>query len=262
MPTALETYVGTELNRRPAYLTVAICSYDGDPNEVAAPAIIDNAPAGTFYGQETPDQVWQKNPAGTWTVVSGIDLSAVGEDILPSADNVSDLGSALKRWAEVRAVAGVFTSVSASSLSTSAEVRAVAGVFTSVSASSLSTSTVSASGEIEFVIAARTVNPEVRHSVVTDASASRTLTNADWGRTIEMSHATPTVVCPISLMVGFWCKVRGSTAALTIDDDGTSTIVASATVATPYTTTGQWADAVIECRASNIFKVTGELTAA
>jgi hypothetical protein len=241
MPTALETYVGTELNRRPAYLTVAICSYDGDPNEVAAPAIIDNAPAGTFYGQETPDQVWQKNPAGTWTVVSGIDLSAVGEDILPSADNVSDLGSALKRWAEVRAVAGVFTSVSASSLSTS---------------------TVSASGEIEFVIAARTVNPEVRHSVVTDASASRTLTNADWGRTIEMSHATPTVVCPISLMVGFWCKVRGSTAALTIDDDGTSTIVASATVATPYTTTGQWADAVIECRASNIFKVTGELTAA
>lgn len=262
MPTALETLFTAELVRRPAYITATVAAYDGDPNDVAAPALLDDAPAGTEYQEETPDRLWKKDAGGTWVLVGAtIDLSAVAEDVLPAANNTYDLGSASYQWADVRATAATITTVAATT------VGATTGNITTVNATTVATTNVDCAdidctGEIEFVIAARTVNPEVRHEVVTDANISRTLTNADWGRTIEMSHATPTVICPVSLTVGFWCKVRGSTAALTIDDDATATIVAAATVASPYTTTGQWADAVIECRATNAFLISGLLTQA
>jgi hypothetical protein len=49
MATPYETFVNRELPRRPALLTFANTGYSGDPNDVAAPAIISSAPMGTMY---------------------------------------------------------------------------------------------------------------------------------------------------------------------------------------------------------------------
>jgi hypothetical protein len=62
----LQAYVNLELPRRTVLLTVTITGYDGDPNDGGAPAIINNAPVGTYYLQETPETMWRKNASGIW----------------------------------------------------------------------------------------------------------------------------------------------------------------------------------------------------
>lgn len=62
--TAFENFVNLELPRRSAHLTVGIAGYDGDPNDVAAPAILKNSPQGTWYQRETPAIVWYRKQIG------------------------------------------------------------------------------------------------------------------------------------------------------------------------------------------------------
>ena len=93
--TAFEDFVNLEVPRRPALLTVAITSYDGDPNGGGAPAILIGAPVGTFYQQETPETLWRKGVGGTWANASAggaLDLSAVDQDIIPDVDETRSLG--------------------------------------------------------------------------------------------------------------------------------------------------------------------------
>lgn len=63
--TAFEDFVNAELPRRVAVLTPAMCSgYDGDPNDVAAPDILDNAPVGTHYFWENTSTFYIKMSPG------------------------------------------------------------------------------------------------------------------------------------------------------------------------------------------------------
>jgi hypothetical protein len=57
---AFELFVNTELPRRSAHLTVEITGYDADPNDVGAPAILKNAPKGTWYQRQSPDVLWYR----------------------------------------------------------------------------------------------------------------------------------------------------------------------------------------------------------
>lgn len=74
---AFESFVNLELPRRSAHLTVGIAGYDGDPNDVAAPAILKNSPQGTWYLRETPAKVWYRKEIGgvggatSWVVPGG-----------------------------------------------------------------------------------------------------------------------------------------------------------------------------------------------
>lgn len=73
MATPYEAFVNLELPRRPVMLTYAVTSYDGDPNDSGAPAIVTGAPVGTFYLQQTGGILWQKKMAiaGSYTQVGG-----------------------------------------------------------------------------------------------------------------------------------------------------------------------------------------------
>ncbi len=53
-------FVNLELPRRSALLTKGITGYDGNPNSVAAPAIIQGAPLGTWFREETASVWWRK----------------------------------------------------------------------------------------------------------------------------------------------------------------------------------------------------------
>jgi hypothetical protein len=66
-----ETFVALELPRRPTLLTVVITGFDGDPNDGGAPAIISDAPVGTFYLRETPVILYQKQTPSAYTPVGG-----------------------------------------------------------------------------------------------------------------------------------------------------------------------------------------------
>lgn len=63
--------------RRSAHLTVGIAGYDGDPNNVGAPAILKNSPKGTWYQRETPVVVWYRKEvsgvvgATSWVIPAG-----------------------------------------------------------------------------------------------------------------------------------------------------------------------------------------------
>lgn len=72
--TLFEDFVNTELPRRSSLLDFAITAYDGDPNDGGAPAIIQNAPSGTWYHRLTWDAFYRKNEAGTY-VDSGHNVS-------------------------------------------------------------------------------------------------------------------------------------------------------------------------------------------
>ena len=68
--TAFEDFASLELSRRRPFITVDISGFDGDPNDGGAPAILKDAPVGTWYLQETPSlTVHQKLTTGvtTWT---------------------------------------------------------------------------------------------------------------------------------------------------------------------------------------------------
>lgn len=57
---AFEAFVNTELPRRSAHLNFAITGYDADPNDGGAPAIITNAPVGTWFREQTAGRWWRK----------------------------------------------------------------------------------------------------------------------------------------------------------------------------------------------------------
>jgi hypothetical protein len=71
--TPFEQYVTTELPQRPVMLMLANTSYDGDPNDISAPAKVASAPLGTFFIRNTGLTLWKKNSssAGTWQRVDG-----------------------------------------------------------------------------------------------------------------------------------------------------------------------------------------------
>lgn len=83
--TAFEDFVNLELPRRSALLTEAITGYDGDPNLGAAPAIIQGAPLGTWFYEETLSKWWRKTSStpGSWvdTSVGGGSGAGAGEVI-------------------------------------------------------------------------------------------------------------------------------------------------------------------------------------
>ena len=67
-----EDFISLEMPRRPVMLTAELCGgYAGDPNDPAAPSLVQNAPKGTYYLQGSDNVLWQKNTGapGTWVVV-------------------------------------------------------------------------------------------------------------------------------------------------------------------------------------------------
>jgi hypothetical protein len=73
---AFEDYVNLELPRRSTLLTKALTGgYDANPNLGGAPSILQNAPNGAWFYEETADIWWRKREStpGTWTdtTVSG-----------------------------------------------------------------------------------------------------------------------------------------------------------------------------------------------
>lgn len=67
------TYVNAELPRRVAVLTEDITGWDNTPNSVSAPDVVNSAPKGTLFLQETESLLWQKlSPLPrTWQLVGG-----------------------------------------------------------------------------------------------------------------------------------------------------------------------------------------------
>jgi len=68
-----ETFVNTELPRRSTLITKAITGYDSDPNLGGAPAIIQSAPLGTWFYEETANKWWRKTTSSpaSWTDQTG-----------------------------------------------------------------------------------------------------------------------------------------------------------------------------------------------
>jgi hypothetical protein len=66
---AFEDFVNLELPRRSTLLTKAITSYDADPNLGGAPSIIQSAPLGTWFYEETANKWWRKTSStpASWT---------------------------------------------------------------------------------------------------------------------------------------------------------------------------------------------------
>jgi hypothetical protein len=193
---AFTDFVTLELPRRLAFLTVAITSYDGDPNDVSAPAILVNAPTGTEYEQETPSaQLWNKDADGAWYVLGAItlDLSAVAQDIVPDADSTRDLGATATRWAEVYADAIAATD--------SVAVGSGLRILASAPGSPADGDAWIASGVWTLRDDGLTIRPERRHpATVVDGNGTRLLAAADHGTTIEMTVES-TVTIPAGLPV-------------------------------------------------------------
>lgn len=102
MATPFEEFVNRELPRRSAHLTLAITGYDGDPNGGGAPSIIQSAPLGTWFHEDSEDRWWRRGKAA-WVVPGGgmpvnhyIETGALapGDHVLNDATN----------WAIIRSV--------------------------------------------------------------------------------------------------------------------------------------------------------------
>lgn len=70
---AFEDFVNLELPRRPVMLTQSITGFDGDPNTGGPPALVANAPLGSFFLRATGTVLYKKNSSspGTWEIVGG-----------------------------------------------------------------------------------------------------------------------------------------------------------------------------------------------
>lgn len=128
--TAFETYIQSELPRRPALVTAALASYDGDPNSSSAPNSLRLAPVGTFYLQATPDVLWRKARSSTWVPLSFLNsyettplyVSSSGDDDAPGTEDspiqsLRELSLRLPIYegaASVRIGAGTFRGVNVS----------------------------------------------------------------------------------------------------------------------------------------------------
>lgn len=77
---AFEDFMVLEMSRRSPHLTYETTSYDGDPNSGSAPAILQGAPKGTWFLQQTGDIWWRKrtSAADSWVVAN---LNATFEDV-------------------------------------------------------------------------------------------------------------------------------------------------------------------------------------
>ena len=72
--TAFEDFVNLELPKRRPLLLVSDVSYDGDPNDGGAPAILKGAPIGTWYLRETPSRTYytkENSGAADWVEGGG-----------------------------------------------------------------------------------------------------------------------------------------------------------------------------------------------
>ena len=90
-----EDFVNLELPRRPALLTYEITSYQGDPNDPGAPAIIKGAPKGTFYLRNTDAVLWRKQTAAatSWLDVAGGGSSTSATALLSATSYVCPSGA-------------------------------------------------------------------------------------------------------------------------------------------------------------------------
>jgi len=109
--TAFEDFVNLELPRRRTLLTLGNTGgYDGDPNDVAAPAIIQGAPLGTWFRENTAgiwwtktETVWEETGAGGASVPSLMYQPGNGANGAGVFENWADLYTALLA---IRAAAG------------------------------------------------------------------------------------------------------------------------------------------------------------
>ena len=91
-----EDFLNLELPRRPVHLTVTITGFDGDPNDIGAPAIISGAPDGTWYLRETPTQLWFRKKASAYVIADTTEISVDGgafTDGAPVSQRFVDGGS-------------------------------------------------------------------------------------------------------------------------------------------------------------------------
>lgn len=104
MSTPFESFVTTELPKRPAMLTSDNTGYDGDPNS-GAPPIIDNSPIGTFYLKSTGNILYKKNGtgAGTWDIIGSSSSGGMNELVYHPAGPASP--GVVTTWADVDAFA-------------------------------------------------------------------------------------------------------------------------------------------------------------
>lgn len=93
---SFETFVNTELPRRPTLLTsdAGSANYDGDPNDGAAPVIFQLAPKGTLYLRDTPVELYQFDGTQWFQLAAGDTLLSssafrMTEDLSVSIDPAS-----------------------------------------------------------------------------------------------------------------------------------------------------------------------------
>lgn len=82
----LQNYVGFELPRRSVHLTYSNTGYDGDPNDGGAPGIVQNAPLGTWFREQTAEKWWRKAET-EWVYDSTIEVSSRTWYVDPAGDD-------------------------------------------------------------------------------------------------------------------------------------------------------------------------------
>lgn len=104
--TAFEDFVNLELPRRSAFLTYEITSYDGDPNDGSAPAILQGAPKGTWFLQQTGSIYWRKrtSAADSWVIANLNETYEAMDIYVRAADgNDSNPGTSVLPLATIQA---------------------------------------------------------------------------------------------------------------------------------------------------------------
>lgn len=96
--TAFEDFVNLELPQRPVMLLSGDVGYTGDPNGGGAPAILQGAPAGTFFLDESSTILWRKFAVGatSWVESAGIDPQTATVGAITTTIN-PDSGAAAPR---------------------------------------------------------------------------------------------------------------------------------------------------------------------
>lgn len=85
MATPFEEFVNRELPRRSALLTLALTSWDDNPNLGGAPAIISGAPLGTWYHENTADVYWRKYKT-SWQIIGSGGGGGGSSDLATTTD--------------------------------------------------------------------------------------------------------------------------------------------------------------------------------
>lgn len=95
---AFEDFVNLELPKRPPMLTLANTGFDSDPNGGGVPAVIANAPQGTFFFRQTGEILYIKESGspGTWAPVgasSDAQTAALTWNITTTGNDITGDGS-------------------------------------------------------------------------------------------------------------------------------------------------------------------------